>query len=211
MPGTTSVLAPAVASTGFKRLYPERDGVVMNVAPHNAAVVVPSPGVLETSLPVGTVEMKGFEGIDIIFCGTDTDNDDFNFQIWYYYLVADPTAPDDQWMFLPKLVATSATAGNANQLGTFTGVDGKYIENELTFCDTIGAIVNSDHQTHLELFNTVSANLEVESSADNGVAMISIRNCAGAHAVRVHVFEDGTAGNAITMQVLVRLTRGLNP
>lgn len=209
MPGTTSVLGPAVITTGFKRLYGERDGVTINSAPYDAAVTTPT--VLETSLPDGTVEMKGFEGIDIVFCGTDTDNDDFNFEIWYYYLIGDPTAPEDEWMWLPKLVGSSATAGNSNQLGTFAGVDGKYIENELTFADTIGTITNSAHQTHLELFNTVTSNIEVESPGSNGVAMVSIRNVAGAHAVRVHPFEDGTAGNAITMQVLVRLTRGLNP
>lgn len=209
MPGTTAVLAPAVATTGFKRLYAERDGVTINTAPYDA--VVATPTVLETSLPDGTVEMKGSQGIDIVFCGTDTDNDDFNFEIWYYYLVADPTAPEDEYMWLPKLVGSSATGANANQLGTFAGVDGKYIENELTFADTIGAITNSAHQTHLELFNTVTSNIEVESPASNGVAMVSIRNVAGAHAVRVHPYEDDTAGNAITMQVLVRLTRGLNP
>jgi len=209
MASGTSVLAPAVGVIGFHRMYDARDGVALDAGIFNAIIATPGTA-LETTLPDGTVEMKGFEGIDLIFCGTGSADDDFNFQIWFWYLIGDPTADVADRMYLPKLVGSSDETAAANELGAFVGVDGEYIENELKFADKVGAITNSAHQTFLEKFNTVSANVEVESPASDGVAMVSIRNVAGAHAVRVHVYETG-AGIATTMQVLCRLTRGLNP
>lgn len=199
--------APAIERTGFFRVYDAVDGAVMNVAPYDA--VVTTPTVLATSLPDGSVLMNGYEGMDVIFGGTDTDNDDFNFEIWYYYLVASPTAPPSEWMWLPKLVISSATAGNANQLGTFVGVNGTYVESKIKFADTIGALTASAHQTDLINFNAEASVWIVDTDAANGVASVMCRNCAGAHAVRIHPFEDGTAGNAITIQPFARLTRGL--
>ena len=209
MPGTTSVLAPAVASTGFFRMYGSQNGPALGAGIFNAIIATPGT-VLATTLPDGTVEMKGFEGIDLIFCGTGSADDDFNFQIWFWYLIADRQGETGKRMYLPKLVGSSDETAAANELGAFVGVDDKYIENELKFADKVGAITNSAHQTFLEKFNTVTANIEVESPASDGVAMVSIRNVAGVHAVRVHVYETG-AGIATTMQVLIRLTRGLNP
>lgn len=204
----------AYQHTPFFKLYDTDAGIV---APHDALLPVTSPPLTEK--PVGTVEMRDYNGLDAVFYfPSGTTNYKFKYEIWYYYKSTQSPRRHargqtgrnevNDAIYLPALVATAAVD---NLIGTRVGLANGIVDANDLFADTLLATMAlAYHGTGLQtaLYGTTpgAATPEIvalSNSTADGIAILHLRHIT-ADWVRIHVYKGATT-SYVTANVLVRL------
>lgn len=195
-------------SEPFRKLF--ATDKTMNAGIYNAALT--AEVALQTGpQPTDSFLMGGFDGFELLFIGTDTNNDTFDYEIWYYYKIQEPkaeggasssrTTPAALWCPFKAMVGSDNTLTNS-----FYGVASQYITATDLFADYISTPSETRIQAAIEDAYGQGADAQVAQWADLP-SMLIVPNVGGAHAVRVHMFEG--ASQAVTMNCLYRRTKNL--